>query len=346
MTIAAEVLGQPGHDNALWVRVNSGQQVHRFLFDCGDGCLDQVGYGDLAQTDALLFSHLHMDHVSGFDKFLRCNYDRPDRPVRVFGPPDTSSILQHRFRGFWWNLIDGSPGEWLVHEVGTDLVTSDTYLAAEAFEVRHEQEATSFQGAVIDHADYSLEAITLRHRGPSLGYLMREPPRQNVAADKLRQRGLAPGPWMQQLKDTAQLGEVDIHGERYSLEKLRDDLLVETPGDSLAYLTDFLLDEVSFEKLAVWLSGCQTVVCEAQYRNADLALAQKHHHTTVGQVAKLAATAGVGRLELLHLSDRYRPNEWREMLDEAREHFAATSFPERWGLETNAELTPQPPTGG
>jgi ribonuclease Z len=40
----------------------------------------------------------------------------------------------------------------------------------------------------------------------------------------------------------------------------------------------------------------------------------------------------VGRLVLFHLSDRYRPEQWRELLDEARAIFPATSFPEHWSL--------------
>ena len=43
-------------------------------------------------------------------------------------------------------------------------------------------------------------------------------------------------------------GEVDINGKSFSMEKLRAELLVESTGDSLAYLTDFLLDDSTFKQ--------------------------------------------------------------------------------------------------
>ena len=48
------------------------------------------------------------------------------------------------------------------------------------------------------------------------------------------------------------------------------------------------------------------------------------------EVATMAARAGVGRLVLFHLSDRYQPDGWRELLAEARAVFPNTAFPEGW----------------
>jgi ribonuclease Z len=53
---------------------------------------------------------------------------------------------------------------------------------------------------------------------------------------------------------------------------------------------------------------------------------------TARQAATLAARAGVGRLVLFHLSERYRPPEWLELLEEARAVFPRTVFAEHWGL--------------
>lgn len=72
MSLASQVLGNAGRDNALLVSVDSGQAVHKLLFDCGDGCLGQLPFGEVQTINHLFFSHLHMDHVSGFDTYFRC----------------------------------------------------------------------------------------------------------------------------------------------------------------------------------------------------------------------------------------------------------------------------------
>jgi ribonuclease Z len=113
---------------------------------------------------------------------------------------------------------------------------------------------------------------------------------------------------------------------------LQNALVTVTPGDAGAYLTDFLLDDNATDRLAGALKGVGTVVCESQYRHADLDLACRNFHMTAMQAASLAARAGVGRLVLFHLSDRYRPDEWRAMLAEARAVFPATAFPDHWSI--------------
>ena len=116
------------------------------------------------------------------------------------------------------------------------------------------------------------------------------------------------------------------------LQSLQDELLVMTAGDSVAYLTDFGLDGPGLDRLATSLRGVTTLVCESQYRAADRELAQKNFHLTSVLAATLAKRAGVSRLVLFHLSDRYQPEEWRAMLAEARAVFPETSYPAHWGL--------------
>ena len=109
-------------------------------------------------------------------------------------------------------------------------------------------------------------------------------------------------------------------------------LLTETVGDSVAYLTDFLLDEAATDSLAVALRGVGAVVCESQYLHADADLARRNYHMTSTQVAMLAKRAGVDQLVLFHLSDRYQRDEWQQMLREAQAIFPATTFPSHWPI--------------
>ncbi len=103
-----------------------------------------------------------------------------------------------------------------------------------------------------------------------------------------------------------------------------------TPGSSVAYCTDFLLDEAGMARLVPALRGVDVLVCEAQYRHEDLALAVANKHMTSVQVANLARAAGVGELQLIHISDRYDDEGRRLLLAEAQAVFAATRYPDGW----------------
>jgi ribonuclease Z len=148
--------------------------------------------------------------------------------------------------------------------------------------------------------------------------------------------GLRPGEWLKAVK-TPQPGEapaIEIAGASYPLADLRRELLTETPGQSLAYLTDFLMNQPAQERLARALQGCTVIICESQYRHADRDLAERNYHMTATQAAETARLAHAQRLLLFHLSDRYPKNEWADLLAEARAIFPNTAFPEGW-LDTS-----------
>lgn len=336
MSIAWRVLGEAGSDNAAYARIETGQTVHRLLFDCGEGCLSTLEPGEVRAVDHLLFSHLHMDHIGGFDTFFRANYNRATKPVEVWGPPETIRILHHRFRGFLWNLYEGEPGIWRVHDIHPDRVETAWFNANEAFARAHVEGARARAGQVIlDEPAYTVEALRMDHQTPSLAYLVREKPRLNVDETRLAELGLAPGAWLRQLKDWApgDGAEITIAGTPHDAEKLRETLLVETPGESLAYLTDFLLDEPAHERLAPVLRGVGTVICECQYLDEDADLAARNYHMTPSAVAALARRADVVRLILFHVSDRYRRDGWMRLLAEARTIFPRTGFPPEWRMD-------------
>jgi ribonuclease Z len=333
MSITFHVLGQPGRDNALFVKVDTGQHQTRLLFDCGDGCPHALPFADVRATDHLFFSHLHMDHVGGFDAFFRANHDRDTKPNVVWGPPDTADILQHRFRGFLWNLVaDAPPVSWRVCDVHPAEVRTTRFELREAFAVARNEGSRPRDGVILEGVGFMVEAHTMDHGTPSLAYVVREPARVNVDTERMRALGLGPGPWVKRVRGPkAEPGEtLTINGKAHAVVALQAELLVSTPGEAVAYLTDFRMDAAAQEYLADRLRGVGTVVCECQYRSEDRELAVRNMHMAADEVAAMAAKAGVGRLVLFHVSDRYRPEEWRELLAEARAVFPDTSFPDGW----------------
>ncbi|MBC8159896.1 MAG: ribonuclease Z [Roseiflexaceae bacterium] len=330
MTISAKVLGAAGRDNALFVRVDQGQRLTRLLFDCGAGAAAGIGRAEAQQLDLLCFSHLHMDHIAGFDGLFRMLYARTERPNRVYGPPGTIAIMQHRFQGFLWNLEAGTPGAWDVFDIFPDRLAGARFLLGEAFSTAHPLPTVAREGErVLTTRDFTLDAVALEHQTSSLAYLLRELPRSNIDPAKLAALGLVPGPWLQRLKDGG-------HGLNDDQQRLREQLIVTTPGDSAAYCTDFLLDEAAMARLVPLLRGVGHLFCESQYLAQDAELAQRNFHMTAPQAAALASQAGAGRLTLLHVSERYRALELHALLAEAQAIFPAAQFPAHWQLGSAA----------
>jgi len=333
VSLRYEVLGLPGRDNALWLTVDSGQRTERYLFDCGDECLAGKTFSEIQSLDGLLFSHLHMDHVGGFDAFFRCVFDRRSKVNRIWGPPDTARILGHRFQGFLWNLYEGLEGSWLVTDIGTDAIRTSRHELHEGFTIAHDAGTEPFGGTILETDGCRIEARHLDHRTASMAYLVREPAHRNVDAERLAAAGLRPGAWTKALKSPSAPGAtIDVDGRTLSLDHLRRDLVRETPGESIAYLTDFRLDDTSLDALAAWLSGTTTLVCESSFRAADADVAATHRHMTTHATATLARAAGAGELVLFHVSDRYASEEWGGMLAEARAIFPQTRFPDHWTI--------------
>lgn len=331
MAIEYQVLGKPQCDNALLVRIKTGQSIHRLLFDCGEGCLDDLDFTEVREIDHLFFSHLHMDHIAGFDRYFRCNYDRPSRINSFWGPAGTNDILQHRFLGYLWNLHDGMSGRCLVHNIEPERVVCHRYELQETYSIAHWQPTTASVERLVDQPAYEVRPLFLNHGTSSIGYLVQEKPRDNIDIERLRGLNLEPGPWLKQLRSG---GDPDFDlgpaGGGMRLGELAEKVMVTTPGDSIAYLTDFIVDDQEIDYLAKKLQGCRHLICESQYLSEDRELAVKNHHLTATESAKIAARAQVDDLILIHVSTRYSESQWRGALQEAKAIFPKARFATHW----------------
>jgi ribonuclease Z len=336
MAIELQILGNPGDDNAALVRINTGQAIHRLLFDCGEGVLTNLEYSEILAIDHLFFSHLHMDHVAGFDAFFRGLYGRDTKTNRIWGPEQTARIMQHRFCGIIWNLHEQSKATWYVHDILEREIKTFRYELSDAFETVHfepskHHHGTVLKNTVLEHPDFTVYAVQMNHGTPSMAYIVRETDRINLRSDRMAALGLKPGAWVRELKNpTANQATIAIDGQTHDLERLRTELLEVSRGDAVAYLTDFLLDEPAMQVLVPALSGVRLLLCESQYLQADSELATRNFHMTSTQVATLAARAQVQELVLFHVSDRYSKLELEVLLQEAQTIFPNTRFPAHW----------------
>jgi ribonuclease Z len=331
MSIEVQILGNAGDDNAALIRINTGQAIHRLLFDCGENVLTKLEYSEILAIDHLFFSHLHMDHVAGFDAFFRGLYGRDTKANRIWGPAQTARIMQHRFCGIIWNLHEGANSTWHVHDILEREIKTFRYELSNAFENTHLEPEHHHHGIILEHPDFTVQALQMNHGTPSMVYIVRETDRVNLRADRMTELGLKPGAWVRQLKNPeANQTTIVIDGQTHDLERLCAELLETTTGDAVAYLTDFLLDEPAMQRLEPELQGVRLMLCESQYLQADFELAKRNFHMTSHQVATLATRAQVQELVLFHVSDRYSDLEREQLLGEAQTVFANTRFPEHW----------------
>jgi len=334
MSLSYQILGQPFEDNALYVEIHPGEEIYRILFDCGQNCLSALRPSTILNIDHLCFSHFHLDHISGFDSFLRMNYNRERTPVHLWGPQDSLEVLHHRLLGVTWDLVKDQPGEWQISQITHDEISTNTYLTREGFAQPHPVGERPFKGVIVHESNYAIEVRIMEHRVPSLAYRISEPTQYNIDANVLAAKDFKAGAWLETVKDLSRedIENIEVGGKPYSLGQLRDLLLVEHPGESIAYATDLVYEESSIQGLIEMIGGCDTLICESTYSDEDADLAARHYHLTASQAAQIAAEAGIGKLILFHLSKRYSKDGVQNLLNEARAIFPETYFPENWTL--------------
>lgn len=330
MSIEYQILGKPGKDNSLFIRLNSGNRTYRILFDCGENTIEELKQQDIKGIDYIFFSHLHLDHLAGFDFFFRRNYDR-DKPIFIWGPDDTAEIIHHHLLGYKWNLVGDTGGNWFITNIHQNILKQFYIKFPDGFLNKHVVGKKELKENLFENKNFVIKSIRLNHIIPSIGYLVVENPSYNIIPEKLEKFRLSQGSWLEKLKDFSieDSSNIEVKGRYFSLGELRKELLEKTKGESIAYLTDFILDEYAKEKLKHFLTGCDTLVCECQYLDKDLHLAKLNYHLTAGQAALIAKDADVKKLVLFHLSERYQKN-FKESLSEAREIFKNAFLPEKW----------------
>lgn len=138
----------------------------RLLIDCGEGTQQQLLRSTgLADLDAILITHYHLDHWLGLVGMLK-TFDLRDRDHRlaIYGPPGLSGLF---------NMLKPVIGK-LGYPL--DLVELDP----------HDE---------VEFADFTITAFAVDHRVTAYGYQWSEPDRPGrFDAEKAQRLGVAPGP--------------------------------------------------------------------------------------------------------------------------------------------------------
>ncbi|MET7364628.1 ribonuclease Z [Streptomyces sp. NPDC005566] len=140
---------------------------------------------------------------------------------------------------------------------------------------------------------YTLDSHRLSHPVESYGYRLTEPDRRRMLPGKLAEHGIE-GPDVGRIQRDGVLRGIPL-----------DEVSEQRRGQRFAFIMDTRLCE-GVHALA---EGCDMLVIESTFLDADSRLAADHGHLTAGQAGRAAKEAGVRHLVLTHFSQRYNDSE-------------------------------------
>ncbi len=259
-----------------------------FLIDCGEGTqirLRQFGF-NVSRIHHIFISHLHGDHVFGLYGLLSTLGMMGRKvPLFLYGPENLKEYISS-YREFFGPL-----------PFNVELKTP-----------------SGMNDLMYETDKLTVQAIVLKHRTPTFGYLFREKMRPlNVRKEQIEALGLG-------IADIVKIKR----GEDYETdtgELIPNSQLTLPPFHQRSYA--YLSDTQFAPELADWIKGVDLLYHEATFANKDKELAAKTQHSTAAEAAQLAKLAGAKHLILGHFSSRYKDILLLER--EAREIFEHTT---------------------
>jgi ribonuclease Z len=312
-------------DPALFVEFAHEREA--VLLDCGD--LSALSARDLLRIGTVAVSHMHMDHLIGFDALLRINVGREAR-IDLVGPEGFADRIGHKLQGYTWDLADRYTTDLVFHVaelIEPERLRRFAFRFSRGFEAEEGETAEVRGGVVCETARWRLTAAILEHHGPCLAYALEEPRRLNVWKTRLEARGLAPGPWLNRLKQALRDGAPEDtaialpDGSCAPLASLGD-LVEMSPGTRLGYATDLRDTPGNRAALERLFAGAHLVFLEASFAADEPGRAWERAHLTTRAAGEIARAAGARRIEPFHFSPRYDGEEER-LMREVEEAFSA-----------------------
>lgn len=243
------------------------------MIDCGEGTQQQMlRFGiKFQKIDYILISHLHGDHYFGLVGLLSSmNLNGRKKPLQIFAPIDLLEILNIQFK------------------------YSETEIT---FPLEFKAIDHKNPGLILENNDFSVETISLNHRVPCTGFIIREKQRQRKIIKELITNLNIPAPYIPLLKRGIDF--VDKEGVVYKAENLT--IEADKPR-SYAYCSDTLCDWTYTDRLV----NINTLYHETTFMHDMIERATATFHTTTIQAGEVARKVGVEKLLIGHFSARYR----------------------------------------
>jgi ribonuclease BN (tRNA processing enzyme) len=309
-TVVAGLLNGVFGDPLLHLRL--GQQRRSLLFDLGEGA--RLPARVAHQVTDVFISHAHADHIGGFLSLLRARIGETG-VCRLYGPPGLAKHVASFIAGILWDRIGAHGPVFEVSELHGDGLRR-VRLRAGAPEAVALADRPVAQGVLLEESGFCVRCVQLDHGTPVLAFAFQAAVQITVREERLRQRGLAPGPWLTTLKQRIGRGDVNAQidlpdGTRQTVAELAADLTRSAPGTKLVYATDFADTPANRQRLVALAADADCLFCEASFLERDRNLARRTGHLTARACAEIATAARVRLLIPFHFSRRYEREPWR-----------------------------------
>jgi ribonuclease Z len=239
------------------------------LFDPGEGTQRQMLLAAVraSEISRVCITHFHGDHCLGVPGVLqRMSLDRVPQQVEACYPASGAEFFGRLRRAA------------IFHDV-----------------VRLRERPVNGAGSetIAGPQPFWLEARSLSHTVPTIGYRLTEPDGRRMLPGRLAALGVA-GPDVGLLQRE---GEITVGGRRVPVEEVSEP----RRGQRFAFIMDTRLCDAAF----ALAEDADMLVCEATFAGEDLALAAEYGHLTAGQAGQIAAESRARLLVLTHFSQRY-----------------------------------------
>ncbi len=180
------------------------------------------------------------------------------------------------------------------------------------FKKQYKIEVEEVTGKFFDAKDFYLEAEKMQHGIPTNAYCFVKKGLIRIDKQKVKKVKLPQGPHLSKLK---QGKDIIYEGKKYKAKNLtfkEEDKKV-----------SFVFDTLDNKKITSFVKKSDVFVCDSSFSDELKNQAKEHLHMTVKQAAEQAKKAKVGKLVLIHLSQRYE-KEPKRILNEAKKIFKNT----------------------
>ena len=262
------------------------------LFDPGEGTQRQMLFAGVtaSQITRICITHFHGDHCLGLPGVLqRIALDQVPHVVEVCYPAENRDVFGRlRHAALFRDVLN---------------------LAERPVEG---------SGPVATAPSFRLEARSLSHGVPCVGYRLVEPDGRRMLVDRLAALGIT-GPDIGRLQREGRLalkgldGIDGLDGQVVTVEQVSEP----RQGQRFAFIMDTRLCDGVFE-LA---DQADMLVCESTFAATEAEFARDWGHMTAGQAGQVAAQSGARLLVLTHFSQRYESENGERLLREAEAAF-------------------------